>query len=149
MSSHTVVSGTVDFLFLEVFRICYLSFENLLSVLFRVDYQLEVCTLSGKSFDFIHAVISIPVGLHPHGVCFLQRSHTLCRFVSPLQSTYHLCGLHRVYQVELRLGANGLGIFDYTVRYVGSESCTRREYIVPSALQQRAYPICCYILRCL
>ena len=62
---------------MEVYRICYHPFENLLFVLSRVDYQLEVSTLSGKLFGFIHAVISVPVGLRPHGICFLQRSFTL------------------------------------------------------------------------
>ncbi len=57
--------GKVDFILSEVFLIYYLPFENLLSALFHVVYQLEVCTFSSMPADIIHPVISCFCGFAP------------------------------------------------------------------------------------
>lgn len=95
-------------------------------ILIPYDFALSLGWFILYSQNLFHSVQHYPCGYFsfPWACALMAFAFSNIRYpqrlVSPLRLTYHVCELCRAYQVELPLDTDGLGLFLYTDRHVGS-----------------------------
>ena len=121
----------VDFIIAEVLLICHPPSDSCVS-LFTVLITNRNSALFQVGTFPIRAVISVPVGLRPHGFRYFRYHLPATGFCFPYGRLTIVDGLYQAYQVELLLDAYGLG-YPFTPADIWVAICASR---------QARFPIC-------
>ena len=121
----------VDFIIAEVLLICHPPFDSCVS-LFTMLITNRNSVLFRVGIFPIRAVISVPVGLRPHGFRYLRHHLPASGFCFPYGQLTTLNGLYQAYQIELLLDAYGL-VCPFTPTDIWVALCASR---------QTRFPIC-------